>query len=513
MRIREAGRYLKGLESLAGVYITHIIVLLTLTCFAFALLNLNSIRILPPAQTPFVVVAENFAREGRLSYHGAPYTLYPPMIIVSMAAFIKAGFDALTAFKLLNIVCYALSCILIYRLSASMNLDRATSAAAALIYASTPAALFHALDYMPDTLFSFICLLWFYLFNSRKYAQAGVVASFASVTRLQGLLLLIFGAAYLILIRRNFRTAAAYSLLSVLMPLLWGLRNIDVLTNHYGMPLQTLLSKPQLIYMSGLVQSDLSQAPALPKPHLLLFFTLAFLVPISGSFVAVGLLGGLGRTRLMAAFTLSYFLMHVTLPGGMDNIVRHLLAAVPFISIWAAAGVRRAVSTLQCRNLALAAVLGVMVVAQINIVRTDIRNTNLTRQGMLDGVMWLDANLPGNATVVDMMEDVNSLPFSSYYSKMRFTYSPALIGTYSPMSKYAFRQVSPDYLADDTELGRMAPEEYVDYVLAPERILHKLPGWRVVHTFSVPTKAQNPPVKVLVLENPRRQTNITTCGL
>jgi len=473
--------------------------------FAYYLVYSDSITIAAPVQLSYLVLAENLARTGSYTYAGTPYTLLPPAVPLVLAALMKVGLGGLSSYKALSFISLILSCIILYTLSLKLSGNKELSLVSAILLASNPIILTHVFDYFPDVSFLFLVLLWISLLHNGRFNAAAIVAGVSSLARLQGFLLIAFGILYLVCLKDRKRLIA-YAAICAILPLIWGVRNIAVLQSGYGMPLSVIIAQPSLIYMTGVAYPDIGPSPIIPKPHILFYFVSAYLISVIGGFAAIGIFREWNRTKLMAAFIVFYSLAHVTLLGGMDNIVRHMMPVGALLCYYAASGLYSALSGIKYRNLCLMLVILVLLVAQANITRLEIRKIELIRQQSLSGIKWLNEHAPKDAVIADLVQPPHSMIHSHYYSNLTFVYAPQLMEAYNPNAKYALRQLSLEYPLDDSQLALQDVSEYADYVMAPADIPTALKGWKAVYNYSVLSTSLNGETPFLILENPRHES-------
>jgi hypothetical protein len=459
----------------------------------------------PPGELAMLVqVAKELARTGSYTYSGAPNMLFLPLMPLVVSLPIKLGFDSLLSVRLLSAASMLLSCVLIYSLSMKYTANKAVSLVSVAFFASNPATFFYTLDFYRVMFFTLILLIWFNLMSNKRYVESALMSGVASLTRMQGLILLSFSLFYLIYAGKR-RTFLICLLVSIILPGMWFARNIMVLHSEpFNMSYSSMLASPMSVYRSGM-GIDVGPSPMVPKPHLLVLFAAFYLLPVILPFAIFGAIRYYHKLKLSIFFLLFYCLFHVTIIGGMSNIVRHLIPTLPFLCIYASYGLSKSLKSLGLKhtNLVFFTTVVLMCAIQFNMGRMNLRHDELNRGFEVAGVKW-NNNLPAGSKVLLLHDLPYSYEYYSYYAPNNEYLAPSgnYTGDYYRAAYLQIYGVEPPGSVDDI-MGSWRP----DYVVVAEKDASpRFTSWTMAHKYYVHSLTFTEPRGVLVLKAPDSPT-------
>ena len=442
-----------------------------------------------------VMLAENLYNYKIFTMSGSPFTILPPLLPMVLSIIMRLGVNAFTAYNILNILSLLLSSVLLFFLVKKHHNNRLLPLLSVFFFVSTPSVLFHIVDYAPVLFFTVFVVSFIYLISCGEIYLAAAVAGVSTLVRMQGFLLLGFGILYILY--RKHGNVFMYSVIGGVLPVIWCVRNAYFLMRVYGMPVRLILSNPLIPYLGGVLLPDIVSSPFLPKPHILYFFVSSYLIPVTGVFVFIGLFKNRPDTMYLFYFTSFFLLSHITLFGGMDNIIRHLTPIAPLLGYYSARGFLLIRERVNLPLVCCVCILSLVFFAQFNIARVDVRKANLARGAMYDVVEWINLNVDDDSVVVDAVQVPHSISYSMRYSNKTIVLSPELIPHYTNNSWYVINQLTPMYPGG-------VPLEQADYIIVPDYVNYSISG-EVVKEFSLLSYSLSVPTKILVVRNKDRR--------
>lgn len=234
-----------------------------LTCFIialiFGLLITQSGSGISPDSAYYIKTGENiFSGKGFTQIEGKPYTDWPPLYPLSIAAFMHLGIDAEQAARLVPILCFALLMFPAFFLGKILG-NVFTGYFTCLIFLVFTPLLFitsYALAEMPYVLFCVLAILFLVKFiisngpGIKNLGVAGLFTALAILTRWPGFALLPAGLIAIILknksrLKNTVYQSALFVAISVIPIVLWLYRNSTLtgtLTGDRGQSIMGLLT-------------------------------------------------------------------------------------------------------------------------------------------------------------------------------------------------------------------------------------------------------------------------------
>jgi 4-amino-4-deoxy-L-arabinose transferase-like glycosyltransferase len=188
-----------------------------------------------------------FHGQGFYQIEGEPYTQWPPLYPLSIAAFMHLGFDAEQAARLIPILCFALFMFPVFFLGKVLCSVVAGYAACLILLVFTPLLFItsYAWTEMPYIFFSLMAILFLVKFGENDRAGttmlcfAGLFTALAILSRYIGVVLLPVGLVAIILknksrLKNMVYQLSLFGLISVLPIVFWLYRNFTLTGNLVG---------------------------------------------------------------------------------------------------------------------------------------------------------------------------------------------------------------------------------------------------------------------------------------
>ena len=494
-------KLLKACEEFVSARINLLLSMLIAAILVFWLMQASQISLPKEVQLTYAVLAENLLKYHAITFNGNP-SLNLPVMPLAIAAFIQLGFPTLAAFKFVSVLSAFVTAILLYYLTRSLTGDRTVALLSVVLLMSNPPFILYSVDYFRESLFTLLVLAWYLLLVRGSIIPASVMAGLCALTRDHGLLMVPIGVVMLFVWGKKWGSAK-YLVLSSVMPLVWFLRNWAILAGRpFNMSFMELLTHPHVVYMPVYSYAGLS-SDYMPQPHILLFFILAYMTAVTAPFIAASLLSSYDKIKKPLMFVLLYALAHITLLGGMANIVRYMMPIIPFLSLFAALGVAWAAGLQKkFKGLLLLSIAIVLVIPQINTARMDVRGEKYVESSFKDMASWLDGNLPKDSRIIVLGEKLDVIPYNRlnhYSSREYFLYPPAM-PSYSKNMRIFTYEMSNEY-EPASSLEEYEAENKITHALVMNGALAaKFPGWKEVHRFKMRSTNFNDPDDIILLQ-------------
>jgi 4-amino-4-deoxy-L-arabinose transferase-like glycosyltransferase len=277
------------------------------TCFMVALVFGLLVTQAGPGMSPdsayYIRTGESlFHGQGFYQIEGEPYTDWPPLYPLAIAALMHIGIDSEQAARLIPILCFALSMFPVFFLGKIMCNTVAGYVACLIFLIFTPLLFItsYAWSEMPYIFFSLMAVLFLAKYvGSNRLGTAivcftGLFTALAILTRYIGVTLLPVGLNAIILknklrLKHMFYQLSLFGLISVLPIAVWLYRNITLTGNIVGYPgSSTIKLLADINDMVITIFKDFFLG--LLPPNLHVDFTYAALAVIAAGFILLSVL-------------------------------------------------------------------------------------------------------------------------------------------------------------------------------------------------------------------------------